>query len=468
MTAPLSLRSLVGAGAVLLAINTTAQPYWTSAELPGTGGLLNALYTSDDGARLYYGGGRDLDPDQPGYQNALLKYTSAGWDTLWIYGEVRSVIEFHDTLFVGGYFETSPNDTTPAYNVEYWSDSAWHTLGVFDNWLVRSLRVLDDTLYAVGSFQEVDGLPCTGMIRRVNGQWQPLPVLPQVDFNGVITDIIKYQGRLIAIGNIYIGDQSGIAYLDGDQWHILGPGLTGGFSSVRKMIIYQDDLYVGGQISIGPGNPGRDIMRWDGAQFHKLGEVGLQRYLGDDSGFSTVSALAEHDGFLYVGGGFRYAAGLPSNGVAQWDGTRWCSVPGNLSDGTGYSGVWGGAFFQDTLFVICGYLADGDSVHFAAKFIGESYVDSCSGSVGIEDVAAANEHAPNVSAHFTETGGIVVSGLGKGSHNANLFDVEGRAIAEWSSNTGMDGRTILDPGPLRPGTYLLRIDAAQVKLVTTR
>lgn len=391
----MSTKALPSCVLVVLAIASTSegmtQPWWGPAELPGSGGWLNAVYASNDGQYIYYGGVRDVDPNTSGIQSALLRYSASGWDTIPIDGEVRTITEYHDTLYVGGSFGPSYGgpDSLPAYNVQYWNEGTWHKVGEFDSWEVRSLRVLDDTLYAVGSFVEVDGQPCTGMIRLINDQWQPLPFLSEPDPNNTaITDIIKHQGRLIAVGTIFIGDGNGIAYLDGDQWHILGPGLEAGFSSVRKMIIYHGDLIVGGQISITPNNPGRDIMRWDGMQFHRLGVVGLQSTLGDDSGFSTVSALSIHDDKLFVGGGFHYAGGNPSRGMATWDGTEWCSLPGNLSEGPGHSGVWGSAFYQDTLFVICGTMADGDTVKKAAKFIGESYAGPCESEVGVGETAS--------------------------------------------------------------------------------
>jgi hypothetical protein len=169
---------------------------------------------------------------------------------------------------------------------------------------------------------------------------------------------------------------------------------------------------------MGAGNAGRDIMRWDGTQFQPVGG-GLQRNLGDNSGFSDVRGMEEHNGVLYVGGGFRYAGGVPAYGVAGWDGTQWCGVPGNLSDGSGHLGVGQGgmAFYQDTLFVACGYLADGDSVYLAAKFVGTSYADSCSGPVGVpaferqaDMQVAYNAVLGSITVQASEFGEVVVIG----------------------------------------------------------
>ena len=300
------------------------------------------------------------------------------------------------------------------------------------------------------------------MVRLVNGQWQPLPPIPEPDQGGIITDIIKFQGKLIAVGGIYIGNQDGIAYLDGEQWHILGPGLEAGFSSIHSMAVFQDQLYVGGQLAITTGNPGKDIMRWDGTQFHALG-TGLERALGDQSTFTDCRALTVHNNLLYAGGGFRYAGGVAAKGVASWDVMQWCGVPGNLTVPTG--GVTEIAFFQDTMFVICGYLADGDSVGMAAKFIGESYIDSCSGPVGLVEPNSAE--AQDVFAHFSPAGTITAFGLPVGTTTVQLFDLQGRAMHVGRLNVGADGTAILHPGPLPPGHYVLHIGGHAVPIPNT-
>ena len=113
------------------------------------------------------------------------------------------------------------------------------------------------------------------------------------------------------------------------------------------------------------------------------------------------------------------------------------------------------AFYQDTLFVACGYLADGDSVYLAAKFVGTSYADSCSGPVGIAGTAAEVllSLAPNPA-----TDQITFSGLpGTGPWSIQLFDLEGRAHAIRTEAKG-EGM-ILYRGDLAAGCYTLVIAA---------
>jgi hypothetical protein len=451
-------------GVALLQPLCVAQTFWGTAGIScSLSGNFYSLYTSADGTWVGYGGHRDFDPDSSGWQNVLVKISSAGLQYIPVPGGIYTMVEYHDTLFVGGGFETSPNDSTPAYNVEFWHDGTWQHLGTFDEWLVNSLRVIDDTLYAVGSFTEVDGQPCTGMARLINGQWQPLPPIPEPDLGGIITDIIKYDGKLIATGGIYIGAQNGIAYLEGDQWHILGPGLEAGYSSVRCMAIYQGGLYIGGQIEITANNPGRDIMRWDGTQFHGLGAVGLQRYLGVNTSFSTVGGMVEHDGLLYVGGGFRFAGGQPSKGIATWNGIEWCSVPGNLSDGPGSGGVWHTAFLQDTLFVVCGYLADGDSVNLAAKFIGESYAGPCESDVSVTELGPTGTITCLVVSDHIE-----ITGLSTGKHLITLYDPMGRAVAGEQVQALIAHTTRMPLPPVADGIYLLSVDGRGAQLFIQR
>jgi hypothetical protein len=439
------MRTIICAAWCVLALAANAQ--WIGANVPGIVMNYTQVYSPVDRSNLYYCGWNDLDPFSALRQPAILRYNASVWDTLWVDADVNTCVEYHDTLFSGGQFAPNLLDSGIAYNVQYWAQQSWHPVGVFDSWDVRRLRVFDDTLYAVGSFRGVDGTEATGLARLDGSHWVPLPLLPDTDC--IVADIIKYEDRLVICGNFQINGATGIAYLENGQWNILGPGILGGLSSIHAMAVYQGDLYVGGQIDMGAGNAGRDIMRWDGTQFQPVGG-GLQRNLGDNSGFSDVRGMEEHNGVLYVGGGFRYAGGVPAYGVAGWDGTQWCGVPGNLSDGPGHLGVGQGgmAFYYDTLFVSCGYLADGDSVRLAAKFVGTSYADTCSGPVGLFEL----EKQVGVQIGYNaELDLITVQAPEAGE--VNVFGPLGHVI------TRVRGRSLLiSTAGWSPGVYFVRVD----------
>ena len=58
-------------------------------------------------------------------------------------------------------------------------------------------------------------------------------------------------GEIYVGGNFFNEDHSirGLAKWDGEQWVSPGPPLVGSFSWVRKMLVYQDELYIAGIFS---------------------------------------------------------------------------------------------------------------------------------------------------------------------------------------------------------------------------
>jgi hypothetical protein len=360
-----------------------AQQEWNAAGVTGTVYSINQVYIGESSGAVYVAGAIDTDLSTTGIQNALFKYEDGVWALIPMNCYATSVIEFHDTLFVVGDWGPDPTNP-PAYtNVAYYNGVSWMPYGAFSSSSAHRLRAINDTLYLVGSFTVADGQQCNGIAKRQGGQWISLPLLPSTD--NIVWDIIDLNGDLIVCGYLYVGSTRAIARLHDGMWSAMGNGLLGGLSSIHEMCVYHDALYLGGQISMDEGNPGRDIMRWTGSAFEGVGG-GLQRNFGDNSGFSGVGSMVVHNDVLFVGGGFRYAGGVPAFGVAGWNGSQWCAVPGNLSNGMGYYGVIGGmAFYQDTLFAACGPLADGDSVNFFARFIGGSYTDTCSVPLMIQE-----------------------------------------------------------------------------------
>jgi hypothetical protein len=362
-------------------VEIQAQPFWAAAGLPERCNPMRQVYAPESaGDEVYIVGRIILDTSAFWYPlNPVMRYAAGSWDTLGYvqWGFIESIVEYHDTLIIGGNF-TLTDDGTACEGILYWANGAWHPYGDLEH-QVRRLRVLDDTLYATGGFHSADGQPAMGIARREGGQWVPVGTVQDPDV--LMLDVIKYQGHLIAIGNGYINGLRGIFQFDGTQWSALGQGIVGGVSGGACLAVYGGDLYVGGQLSIPEGNAGQEIMRWDGSAFHAVG-TGLQWQLGDLLSFSTCADMKVHDGLLWVCGGFNYAGGVEAHGVATWDGSRWCGVQGDLVRYQN-GGVASMDFYGDTLFVACGDTADGQYMNKAAKFIGTSYADTCSGPVGV-------------------------------------------------------------------------------------
>lgn len=420
------------------------QSLWVPTGMPGQiVGLLRHIHASPAKDTIYLAGMISLNQALPWQQsNSVMRYSNGAWDTLGVLNaQVLTVVQYRDTLVAGGLLLQCSG--TPCSGASYWDGFAWQPFGNFGSGTVRMLRVLDGELYAVGSFDEVDGQPASGVALRVGSGWVPVGTM---DSEGLL-DIAKYNGKLVVIGNVDFPTGRRIAQWDGTDWSLLGPGIIDGFSSAQCLVVYQGDLYVGGQIRMAPpGNPGQNIMRWDGTQFHALGQ-GVQWWLGDTQSTATVMEMVEHDGKLFVGGGYRAAGGIEALGLATWDGVEWCAVPGDFRAS---GGIWGMDFYQDTLFVACGTTLDGEIVNGTAKFIGEQYESECSGPVGVGGPipVAGAQVLPNPGHEFCN-----VTLRGNQRAIVQVSDALGRSVWTLSVSGGVSMNTVDWP----PGTYIITI-----------
>jgi hypothetical protein len=117
-------------------------------------------------------------------------------------------------------------------------------------------------------------------------------------------------------GGLYAHDQSNeIAVWDGSDWRILADEWGGEAPTVFDMATDKNGyLYIGGSFDAANGIPAQSIAYWDGTSWQALGE-GLNE---------RVNALAFHsNGELYAVGFFTQAGGLPAYHAARWDGETW-------------------------------------------------------------------------------------------------------------------------------------------------
>ena len=238
-------------------------------------------------------------------------------------------------MFVGGMFFTA--GTVGASRVAQWDGNAWSALtaqgdgqGLSDE-PYAAAPAPNGGMYVGGQFETAGGTIVNGIGLWDGSRWQPLG-------DGISTwtttlPRMAYALEVAPNGNLYIGGNLTamgavsaryIARWDGSQWHPLGNGVS---SLVRAIAIdpASGDVYAGGDFWKAGGVNANGIARWDGTQWHSLG-----------SGVNgIVYALAIHPvtGDLYAGGEFSSAGGITNtSGIARWDGTQWYPVGGS----TGY------------------------------------------------------------------------------------------------------------------------------------
>lgn len=451
-----TLRLALLAGSLLAARCALQAQYWGSAGFPNWGGpadpevwlhpdffyvdgVEDALYASGIGFGAY----------------PLMRFRENTWDTVAVFGnQVHSVVRYNDTLLVAGGFNWV-NDTTVLGRIGYMVNATWHPYGNFQG-LVSRLRIINGELYAVGTFQDVDGIFCNGIAKRVGGTWQPVGDLPSIPFTSPpwIHDVVEFEGNLVVTGNFTSVDQTinDIMEFDGTAWSPLGAGILGGVSSGGSLAVYQNQLYVGGSISQSGGNAGKGIMRWDGTAWAALPGDGLQIYNNSDQYPPVVQAMEVHDDLLFVVGGFYFANHIPANQVATWDGSNWCSVGGAPDDPVAALG-----FYHDTLYIGSGSFADGVQVNGIAKFIGATYQLACS-SMGIGEAAP---EAGEIQVLSPSPGSIAISGLADGPHTLRVYDPQGRLLLAKTVKSAAGRTSGIELGERTNALYILQVDGVQ-------
>ncbi|MBK9759884.1 MAG: hypothetical protein IPO90_07935 [Flavobacteriales bacterium] len=291
----------------LLAFAANAQELWESAQAPGNVFVVKQFYTDTANDAMYAVGEVNVSGGNGGGNNSIMRYTSAGWDTLGHFDNmIFSIVTWHDTLIVGGGFEFV--NGIPAISLAAYANGQWMPYGDIGYTSVFKLRILDNELYMVGSFEIADGHVSTGVAKRVGSEWVNVGIIND-PYDKLLFDIAKYNGELIVTGIMAVpGENGGIMRYDGTNWHQLGSGLVG--AGGQCLSVYKGELYVGGSFLI-PQNIGQGIMRWNGSEWRNTG-VGPtdQRQLPME--FNRLDMFIHND-LLWVAGYFRYASGVPAH-----------------------------------------------------------------------------------------------------------------------------------------------------------
>jgi trimeric autotransporter adhesin len=248
---------------------------------------------------------------------------------------VEAIAADGEDLYAAGSFRSE--DHPVAIRIAKWVGHKWspitrgHSLG-----RVNALALSGRDLYAAGQFTAIDGIEANRVARWNGEKWMPLgsglepdaSMSWAADSGGEVRALAVHGSDLYVAGNFNLaGGQPArrIAKWDGNQWSPLGSGIHISNQEIHNyfaLAVAGGDLYLGGQFQRVGDVSARNIARWDGSTWSRLGA-------GVDG---VVNALAVSGGDLYVAGGFRTAGGKTVNNIAKWDGTTWSPV------GTGIAG----------------------------------------------------------------------------------------------------------------------------------
>ena len=250
-------------------------------------------------------------------------------------------------LFVGGAF----ND--PGRHIVAWTGSGWRTLGApgvegVDGW-VNVLASYPPgpgaDLYVGGDFEEAGGIVAEGLARWDGAAWSHVygSISPVAYVQGGVGGLAVFDGG--GGPHLYVGgifeivalNVHNLARWNGSNWGKVGTTEPDGF--VLELAVHDDGsgpaLYAGGLFTHIDGLEANRVARWSGSAWSALTGPAGNGVDGEVWSFGTYD-----DGggeALYVGGNFTTAGGLPTGGVARWDGSAWSSLPD--ASGSGLDGA---------------------------------------------------------------------------------------------------------------------------------
>lgn len=174
---------------------------------------------------------------------------------------------------------------------------------------------------------------------------------------------------------------------------------SGADNIVTALAVHDGALYVGGYFSaIGPILANR-IAKWDGASWSALGS-------GVDG---NVHAILVTETGVYIGGDFIYAGPVFCQRIAQWDGARWSPL------GEGFNGkVRALSYFNGALYAGGEFTASGPlAVSRIAQWNGSSWSAVGAGCNGPVLAFAASNTDLYVGGDFTFIGSTPVNRVGR-------------------------------------------------------
>ncbi|HXB12613.1 MAG TPA: T9SS type A sorting domain-containing protein [Bacteroidia bacterium] len=298
------------------------------------------------------------------------------------YTTVEAFTIYNGSLCVGGYFTTAGGKV--ANNIAMWNGTTWSTLGSGIKGTVYSLAVFNGNLYAGGIFDSADGKPVHDITMWNGSTWSDVGggvVQSGSGYPISIYSMIVYNNNLYIGGSFdTVGNQpiNNIAMWNGSTWSAVGGGVGNPNESqigVYTMAIWNGNLYVGGAFDTVGGKAIGAIAEWNGVTWLGLGK--------SNYAYDGVSTITVYNSNLYVAGTFLGSiGGIQANNIAEWNGTVWSPLGSGVSFYPDSGGV-------DVIAPYGGYLYAGGGFHEAGS-INVRNIARWSSPTGINELSQSN------------------------------------------------------------------------------
>jgi hypothetical protein len=284
----------------------------------------------------------------------------------------------------------------------------------------------DGKLYAGGQFAAAGNTDANNIAVWNGSDWASLGSMGARGTNSTVY-ALAVRGNEVFAGGIFTfaGDISanGVARWNGAQWSRLGTTLTNGVTggAAYAVSVFNDWLFVGGDFANAGGMPAENIARWSTV-------TGTWSAFGQGVDGRVQSIAGNFFGEVVVGGIFSFAAGIPANRVAKWNGSTWSSL------GTGQAnGVTGEvralAASADYLYVGGDFFeAGGGMASNIARWDRNNWATLGSGVAGVVHALAYDSAgAVLVGGQFLGTGGKSARNFGIWHEDTNPVDERNKA-----------------------------------------
>lgn len=353
---------------------------------------------------------------------------------------VFNILKYNGDIYISGGFSLA--DTKPIVALAKWNGSTWDSVGACPNSVVYDMCITgSNELVVSGAFDSIGGIKSNGVAKWNGTNWYSigggLPISPG---NYAVNSVIEFQGETYIAGNFSdnTAQLNEIAKWNGSAW--INPGIRfyGGLAHINDMIVYNNELYVGGMFLAADGNLSDYIVKYDGITWTDVGG-GMQGTNGQ------IRQFCIHNNELYAVGVFEGAGGVPAEYIAKWDEMDWCGL------GTDFNNInIAVGSFRNELYIGCSKTIGTDTVNYIAKWNGGNYTDTC-GHI----VAGVDEHTHNAA-------NLIIYP----NPSSNQITIEFNSDKTHSSSlaiTSILGQTVKTiPTDFSPGKNKIEIDISQL------